>query len=324
MEADRELSGRHQVERPAWRRVRTAPAGCSPGVGPVTIQVPLPVLGWTVSESWLLLATGLQVLEAMIAGIVGARAAGPAAAAPRESAWYRRGSPPFDATGRRDEQTRLRAGVEQDRVPTCGRPDDGYWSGAVNGLLIQWFAWWRDKHPAWRTGGETLRGFLRARRGELLDAGGVTIVAHSHGGQALAYALVDMHTAICPLYVVTVDMPVRRHMDVSRRFVALSTSTFLSRRASASKCSSRWGSLDAHRLVPACSATWRTGLEAGTSSADRRRWSSGWPGSTTTGGVWAETTVHSKSPTLRNEHHRERAASSTTRRRRGGQDIAAC
>ena len=123
-----------------------------------------------------------------------------------ESAWYRRGSP-FDKVMNKRGYER----VEQDRVPS--RPDDGYWSGAVNGLLIQWFAWWRDKHPAWRTGGETLRGFLRARRGELLDAGGVTIVAHSHGGQALAYALVDMHTAICPLYVVTVDMPVRRHMD---------------------------------------------------------------------------------------------------------------
>ena len=59
------------------------------------------------------------------------------------------------------------------------RPDDGYWSGAVNGLLIQRFAWWRDKHPAWRTDGETLRGFHRARSDELCTAGSVTIVTHS-------------------------------------------------------------------------------------------------------------------------------------------------
>lgn len=123
-----------------------------------------------------------------------------------ENAWYRRGSP-FD---------RVLAGhgyerVEQDRDPN--RPDDGYWSGAVNGLLIQWFAWWRDRHPAWRTGAETLRGFLRGRRRELDEAGGVTIVAHSHGGQVLAYALAEMHGDVCPIHVVTVDMPVRRDMD---------------------------------------------------------------------------------------------------------------
>ena len=71
-----------------------------------------------------------------------------------------------------------------------------------------------DRHPAWRTGAETLRGFLRGRRRELHEAGGVTIVAHSHGGQVLAYALAEMHADVCPVHVVTVDMPVRRDMDV--------------------------------------------------------------------------------------------------------------
>ena len=123
-----------------------------------------------------------------------------------ENAWYRRGSP-FDQVMAGHGYER----VEQDRDPN--RPDDGYWSGAVNGLLIQWFAWWRDRHPAWRTGGETLRAFLRGRRRELNEAGGVTIVAHSHGGQVLAYALAEMHTDICPIHVVTVDMPVRRDMN---------------------------------------------------------------------------------------------------------------
>ena len=104
-----------------------------------------------------------------------------------DAAWYQRGSP-FDGVMTAHGYER----VEQDRDPQ--RPDDGYWSGAVNGLLIQWAAWWRDRHPAWRTGAETLRGFLRARRAELQAAGGVTIVAHSHGGQVLAYArLPDAH-----------------------------------------------------------------------------------------------------------------------------------
>ena len=105
-----------------------------------------------------------------------------------ENAWYRRGSP-FDHVMAGHGYER----VEQDRDPH--RPDDGYWSGAVNGLLIQWFAWWRDRHPAWRTGAETLRAFLRGRRRELDEAGGVTIVAHSHGGQVIAYALAEMHAS---------------------------------------------------------------------------------------------------------------------------------
>ena len=122
-----------------------------------------------------------------------------------DAAWYRRGSP-FDGVLTAHGYER----VEQDRDPE--RPDDGYWSGAVNGLLIQRAAWWRDRHPAWRTGAETLRGFLRARRAELQAAGGVTLVAHSHGGQVLAYALAGMQAPVCPLRVVTVDMPVRRDM----------------------------------------------------------------------------------------------------------------
>ena len=124
-------------------------------------------------------------------------------------AWYRTGSP-FDRRMIRHGYQR----VEQDLDPTT--PDRGFWSGAVNGLLVQRLAWWRDHHPAWRTGGETLRQFLRVRLHELGAAGGVTIVAHSHGGQVLAYALAALaeHTraALGPIHVVTVDMPVRRDM----------------------------------------------------------------------------------------------------------------
>ena len=121
-------------------------------------------------------------------------------------AWYRTGSP-FDRRMIRHGYQR----VEQDLDPTT--PDRGFWSGEVNGLLVQRLAWWRDHHPAWRTGGETLRQFLRGRMHEL---GGVTLVAHSHGGQVLAYALTSMseptRAALGPIHVVTVDMPVRRDM----------------------------------------------------------------------------------------------------------------
>ena len=127
-------------------------------------------------------------------------------------AWYRVGSL-FDRLLVRHGYQR----VEQDGDPE--RPDRGYWSGDVNGLLIQgvWrWVWIRARHPAWRTGGETLRQFLRVRMRELGAAGGVTIVAHSHGGQVLAYAVAALtaHTraALGPIHVITVDMPVRRDM----------------------------------------------------------------------------------------------------------------
>ena len=68
--------------------------------------------------------------------------------------------------------------VEQDGDPT--RPDKGYWSGDVNGLMVQRAIWWRDTHPAWQTGGETLRKFLLDRRDEF--AHGVMLILHSHGG----------------------------------------------------------------------------------------------------------------------------------------------
>ena len=116
--------------------------------------------------------------------------------------WYRRGSP-FD--------TQLTAlgyqRVEQDRDPRT--LDRGYWSGDVNGLLIQTLWWRQRKHRAWREGAAELRRLLHARRREF--AGGVTVVAHSHGGQVVAYAL---HTARpeVPISVVTVDMPIRRDM----------------------------------------------------------------------------------------------------------------
>ena len=56
-------------------------------------------------------------------------------------AWYRTGSP-FDRRMIRHGYQR----VEQDLDPTT--PDRGFWSGEVNGLLVQRLAWWRDHHPA--------------------------------------------------------------------------------------------------------------------------------------------------------------------------------
>ena len=128
------------------------------------------------------------------------------------AAWYRRGSP-VDAVLTRHGYQR----VEQDLDPTT--PDRGFWSGTVNGLLVQRVWGWlrgRARHPAWQTGAETLRSFLRARLPEFGAAGGVTLVAHSHGGQVLAYALAALsestRAALGPIHVITVDMPVRRDM----------------------------------------------------------------------------------------------------------------
>ena len=132
--------------------------------------------------------------------------------------WYRVGSPLDHLLAARGYQR-----VEQDGDPI--RPDLGYWSGDVNGLMLQRAMWWRDSHPAWQTGGETLRKFLIDRRDEFAD--GVTLIMHSHGGQVGAYALAGLQKFfVCgsggceqdnspgafPIHVVTCDMPVRADM----------------------------------------------------------------------------------------------------------------
>ena len=134
------------------------------------------------------------------------------------ASWYRIGSP----------LDRLLDTLGYQRVDQNGdrrKPDQGFWSGDINGLMLQRALWWRDKHPAWKTGGETLRKFMLARRAEFSD--GVTLVLHSHGGQVGAYALADLPPFyVCgsggceqdnlsgafPIHVVTCDMPVRADM----------------------------------------------------------------------------------------------------------------
>ena len=102
--------------------------------------------------------------------------------------------------------------VEQDGDPS--KPDKGFWSGNINGLMIQRFFWWRDNHPAWKTGGETLRKFLLSKSKDLED--GVTLFLHSHAGQVGSYALAGLSLDIAkqiPIHVVTCDMPVRKDMQ---------------------------------------------------------------------------------------------------------------
>ena len=127
--------------------------------------------------------------------------------------WYHRGSP-FDAVMVRHGYQR----VDQDR--DSATPDRGFWSGHVNGVLLQTL--WRrhGKHRAWRQGSTALLLFLMRRHAEVSD--GLTIVAHSHGGQVLAYDLARDPDGP-PVHVVSVDMPVRRDMgDVYRRALARS------------------------------------------------------------------------------------------------------
>ena len=135
-----------------------------------------------------------------------------------ELSWYRRDSP-ID---------RLLATLGYQRVDQNGdlyKPDAGFWSGDINGLMLQRVLWWRDKHPAWRTGGEALRKFLVSRLAEFVD--GVTLILHSHGGQVGAYALAELPIpGAIPIHVITCDMPVRSDMrDVYVR-AAMSVATW--------------------------------------------------------------------------------------------------
>ena len=117
--------------------------------------------------------------------------------------WYRRDSP----------LDRLLATLGYQRVDQNGdlyKPDVGFWSGDINGLMLQRAMWWRDTHPAWKTGGETLRAFLLSQA-RLSSSDGVTLILHSHAGQVGAYAL-DGLSGQFPIHVITCDMPVRSDM----------------------------------------------------------------------------------------------------------------
>ncbi len=105
------------------------------------------------------------------------------------------------------------ARVDQNNDPA--RPDAGFWSGDVGGLLIQQLSPWMSHDEVWREGAENLVRFFHARRRELVDCEEVAIIAHSHGGQVVSFALQTMrdngkHSTVLPkIRVVTVDMPVR-------------------------------------------------------------------------------------------------------------------
>ena len=139
--------------------------------------------------------------------------------------WYRRESP-FDRLMAHHGFMR----VEQDRDPTT--PDRGYWSGDVGGLLLQ-RAWpWTDGHAPWTQGARELIQFLCRRWTEF--AGGVTLVAHSHGGQVVAYAVEALgYEQPVPVHIITVDMPVRRDMvpvyEEARRVAATWTHLYSER-----------------------------------------------------------------------------------------------
>ena len=97
--------------------------------------------------------------------------------------WYRSGSPLDRVLDNLGYQR-----VDQNGDPN--KPDKGFWSGDINGLMLQRALWWRDKHPAWKTGGEALRKFLLSQ-GAPSSSDGVTLVLHSHAGQVGAYALAN-------------------------------------------------------------------------------------------------------------------------------------
>ena len=130
------------------------------------------------------------------------------------SRWYRVGSL-FD---------KVVSALGYKRVDQNGdlsKPDKGFWSGHVNGLMLQRLMWWRDNHPAWKTGGEALRRFLIAHVDEFKD--GVTLFLHSHGGQVGVYALEGLSLEMAQklqIRVVTCDMPIRKDMTSTYRAAA--------------------------------------------------------------------------------------------------------
>lgn len=68
---------------------------------------------------------------------------------------------------------------EQDGDP--GKPDAGYWSGALNGTILG--------KAAWKAGAKALEQVILSRQADLKEATSVTFIAHSHGGQVVAMAL---------------------------------------------------------------------------------------------------------------------------------------
>lgn len=116
-------------------------------------------------------------------------------------AWYRRNS----------QIDRLFASrgfdrVEQDNDPD--KPDPGYWSGDLGGLMVQGAQSYMD----WWKGGTELRKVIVSSNRAGIK--GLLVVAHSHGGQAAAYAFAGLGER--PKYrtaLITVDTPLVRGMS---------------------------------------------------------------------------------------------------------------
>ena len=126
--------------------------------------------------------------------------------------WYRAGST-FDAT--------LHDAFGCDRFDQDGdpnRPDEGYWSGDLEGCLFSG-TWWNPtdrKYVKWIEGGQDLAKVLTGWRP---GKNRVVVIAHSHGGQVACYGI----RMLAPVFarrvsLITVDMPNRsgwatgRHM----------------------------------------------------------------------------------------------------------------
>ena len=120
------------------------------------------------------------------------------------AAWFRTGSL-FDRRFARGALIRV------DQNGDTSKPDAGYWSGDLGGMLYEG----GSSHRVWQYGGEHLSWFVEQLGLAGLEQGGPLVaVLHSHGGQVGAYALARIPMANRPanIHFVTVDMPVRRDM----------------------------------------------------------------------------------------------------------------
>ena len=92
-------------------------------------------------------------------------------------------------------------------------PKGGFWTGAVGGMSYQRLAPWIDAREAWKEGARALVDHLFVHYIEFQQAGGVRIIAHSHGGQVAAIALAEIYRSsvgiLYPIHVITIDTPVR-------------------------------------------------------------------------------------------------------------------
>ena len=118
--------------------------------------------------------------------------------------------------------------VDQNGDPL--KPDPGFWSGDLGGMLYQL----GKAHECWFTGGAEMAWFLERRRraGHGVDP---ILLPHSHGLQCAAYGLSMLDPRVgWEITLIDVDGPVRRDMrhiyvharGKVKRWVHLHTGTF--------------------------------------------------------------------------------------------------